>query len=132
FGTDTTAAGTEVQNRFLSPVGASQVTEWTAESDPMLWLQFVGLISVSLAVANLLPFPPLDGGHAVVAIAEGSLSRVRRRIVVVPKRLTTTIAWATLAFFAFITVGSLVLDLTDPLDNPFSPAPSVGSTEPAG
>jgi regulator of sigma E protease len=36
------------------------------------WLiGFMGLISVNLAVLNLLPIPVLDGGHAVFLIAEG-------------------------------------------------------------
>jgi len=133
FGTATTADGTEVENRFLSPVGASQFTQWTAESDPLIWLEFVGLISVSLAVANAMPFPPLDGGHAVTAVLETGLSRLRRRRVVISTKVTNTMAWATLAFFAFITVGSLVLDVTDPLDNPFAPAPAASTPQaPAG
>jgi membrane-associated protease RseP (regulator of RpoE activity) len=133
FGTATTDDGSEVENRFLSPVGASQFTQWTAESDPLIWLEFVGLISVSLAVANAMPFPPLDGGHAVTAVLETGLSRVRRRKVAISTRVTNTVAWVTLAFFAFITVGSLVLDVTDPLDNPFAPAPAAEAPEiPAG
>lgn len=36
------------------------------------WLiGFMGLISVNLAVLNLLPIPVLDGGHAMFLIAEG-------------------------------------------------------------
>ena len=34
-------------------------------------LFFVGLLSVNLAVLNILPFPPLDGGRMAVTLIEG-------------------------------------------------------------
>jgi len=41
----------------------------------------LGLISLSIALLNLLPLLPLDGGHIVFAIAEGIRGRsVRREI----------------------------------------------------
>ena len=39
----------------------------------------LGLISLSVALLNLLPFLPLDGGHIVFAIAEGIRGRAVRR-----------------------------------------------------
>ena len=39
----------------------------------------LGLISLSIALLNLLPLLPLDGGHIVFAIAEGARGRVVRR-----------------------------------------------------
>jgi regulator of sigma E protease len=38
-------------------------------------LIFVGILSVNLAVLNVLPFPPLDGGRIAVVVVEA----VRRR-----------------------------------------------------
>ena len=38
-------------------------------------LIFVGILSVNLAVLNVLPFPPLDGGRIAVVVIEA----VRRR-----------------------------------------------------
>ena len=38
-------------------------------------LLFVGLLSINLAVLNVLPFPPLDGGRIAVVLIES----VRRR-----------------------------------------------------
>ena len=34
------------------------------------WLTFLALLSISLAVLNLLPIPVLDGGHIVYALVE--------------------------------------------------------------
>jgi regulator of sigma E protease len=38
-------------------------------------LIFVGILSVNLAVLNVLPFPPLDGGRIAVVLVEA----IRRR-----------------------------------------------------
>jgi regulator of sigma E protease len=39
------------------------------------FLTFLALLSVTLAVINLLPLPALDGGHLVVVLLEGLLRR---------------------------------------------------------
>ena len=41
----------------------------------------LGLISLSIALLNLLPLLPLDGGHIVFAVAEGIRGRAVRREV---------------------------------------------------
>ena len=38
-------------------------------------VQFVGILSINLAILNVLPFPPLDGGRIAVVLIEA----VRRR-----------------------------------------------------
>lgn len=40
-------------------------------------LSFAGMLSVNLAVMNVLPIPPLDGGRAVFVILEALLSKKR-------------------------------------------------------
>ena len=41
----------------------------------MPYALFLGLVSVSLGVLNLLPLPMLDGGHLMVYIYEGLMGR---------------------------------------------------------
>ena len=53
------------------PVGIAGAIGTIRENWPpvfLLWL--VGLLSANLAVINILPFPPLDGGRAAVAIIQ--------------------------------------------------------------
>jgi regulator of sigma E protease len=57
------------------PIGIAEVTGQVIESGARATIGFVGLLSVNLAVLNVLPFPPLDGGRIVVTLLEG----VRRR-----------------------------------------------------
>jgi regulator of sigma E protease len=56
-------------------VGGYTVTQESFSRSPSLALQVLALISLSLAVINLFPFLPLDGGHVFWALAE----KVRRR-----------------------------------------------------
>ncbi|HEV3129148.1 MAG TPA: M50 family metallopeptidase [Solirubrobacteraceae bacterium] len=51
-------------------VGGYTVTEQSFSQSPTLAFQVLALISLSLAVINLFPFLPLDGGHVFWALAE--------------------------------------------------------------
>ena len=50
-----------------------------ADRAPWVFLFVLGLISLSIALLNLLPLLPLDGGHIVFAVAEGVRGRTVRR-----------------------------------------------------
>jgi regulator of sigma E protease len=60
-----------------SAVGAYEVTRQTIQSDATLAIGIIALISLSLAIVNLYPFLPLDGGHIFWAVVE----KIRRRPV---------------------------------------------------
>ncbi|MDQ3239218.1 MAG: M50 family metallopeptidase, partial [bacterium] len=53
----------EVPEGVAGPVGISKVSKAFCESGPLACMQFAGLLSINLAVFNLLPFPALDGGR---------------------------------------------------------------------
>jgi len=57
------------------PIGIAQVTGQVLQEPLVKQLAFMGLLSVNLAVLNVLPFPPLDGGRILVVVIEA----VRRR-----------------------------------------------------
>lgn len=52
------------------PIGIANVTGQAAKVGFSYLMQFVALISINLAVMNIFPFPALDGGRAVMLIAE--------------------------------------------------------------
>ena len=60
-----------------SVVGITRVSSEAVQTDFRLYLQLLAFISLSLALLNLLPLLPLDGGHIAFSIVEG----VRRRAV---------------------------------------------------
>jgi regulator of sigma E protease len=52
------------------PIGIANVTGQAARVGFNYLMQFVALISINLAVLNIVPFPALDGGRAVFLIIE--------------------------------------------------------------
>jgi regulator of sigma E protease len=57
------------------PIGIAQETGRVLEAPLVTQLFFVGLLSVNLAVLNVLPFPPLDGGRIAVVLLEAARRR---------------------------------------------------------
>ncbi len=58
-------------------VGVSDVAHTTINTDAALAVRLLAIVSLSLAIVNLFPFLPLDGGHIFWAVVE----LVRRRPV---------------------------------------------------
>jgi regulator of sigma E protease len=58
-----------------SPVGISQTLNTAQKQGTETYLWVLGLISLSLALMNLLPLLPLDGGHIAFSIIEGLRGR---------------------------------------------------------
>jgi regulator of sigma E protease len=80
------------------PVGiAVQIGDVFFGAGPIMTLYVVGLLSINLAVINLLPFPPLDGGRMLLlVIRRVAGARVSGRA----ERLTIAIGFTIL--FAFV------------------------------
>jgi regulator of sigma E protease len=64
---------------IASPVGIVQGSSNAAKQGTESFLWVLGLISLSIALLNLLPLLPLDGGHIVFAVVEGVRGRTVRR-----------------------------------------------------
>lgn len=60
---------------IAGPIGIFQVTGMVARQGIYSVLQFLGILSVNLAVINILPFPPLDGGKLLFIGIEGVFGR---------------------------------------------------------
>lgn len=72
--------------------------------DPAPVLLFIGVLSISIAAFNLLPIPVLDGGGAVIAMAE---IVSRRRI---PERAAQVIQYAGLALLGMFFIAAFTSD----------------------
>jgi membrane-associated protease RseP (regulator of RpoE activity) len=80
------------------------------------YLDLVGLVAafaIFVGMMNLLPLPPLDGGHLAVVAYES----VTRRDVDVRKLIP--IAAAVISFFVLLFLAVLYLDVARPIDSPF-------------
>lgn len=67
------------REEISSPIGIVQGSSDAAEQGAQSFFFVLGLISLSIALLNLLPLLPLDGGHIVFAVAEGVRGRAVRR-----------------------------------------------------
>ncbi len=61
----------EGREEISSPVGIVQGSSEAADRGANDYLWVLGLISLSLALLNLLPLLPLDGGHIAFSLIEG-------------------------------------------------------------
>ncbi|MFZ4516974.1 MAG: site-2 protease family protein [Microthrixaceae bacterium] len=111
------ADGRPPEQRMVSAVGGAQLTDGLLSEHPSRLLLLAGLFSVSIAVLNLLPLLPLDGGHAAVILAEGTVARVRRRpgYRLDPNRFRP-VAVAVIVVLVALGVSSMWVDLLHPLN----------------
>ncbi|MDQ3981496.1 MAG: site-2 protease family protein, partial [Actinomycetota bacterium] len=98
----------------LGLVGAGRFASESVERGRLL--DVVGLIvgfTIFVGMMNLLPLPPLDGGHLAVVAYEAVTGRV------VDLRKLIPIAAAVISFFVLLFVAVLYLDLARPIKVPF-------------
>ena len=70
-------------------------------------------VSLALALFNLVPLLPFDGGHAVVVVYEAVASRVRGRTVRVDFKKLMPVTVVVLAVFVTFGLSAMLLDLRD-------------------
>ncbi len=95
-------------------VGASRFAGETVSSGQ--YLDFIGMVAaftVFIGIMNLLPLPPLDGGHLLVLAYE----KVTGREVDVRKLIP--VAAGVIAFFVLLFLAVLYLDIARPIESPF-------------
>jgi regulator of sigma E protease len=69
------------REQISSPVGIVQGSSTAVKQGVQNYLWVLGLISLSLALLNLLPLLPLDGGHIFFSLLEGIRGRAVPRVV---------------------------------------------------
>lgn len=85
-------------NDLMGPIGISEVVAQTSNLIDFFYI--MALISMSLGVTNLLPFPPLDGGKIVIYLIEA----IRRK----PIKENFELKLQMIGFFALITLSIYV------------------------
>jgi regulator of sigma E protease len=71
----------EGRENVSSPIGITRASSDAVERGAESYLSVLGLISLSLALLNLLPLLPLDGGHILFSLIEGARGRFLKREV---------------------------------------------------
>jgi regulator of sigma E protease len=86
-------------------VGSYEATRQAVKFDAIQALSILAIISLSLAVVNLFPFLPLDGGHIFWAVAE----KLRGRPI--PYRVMERASVVGFLLVAFLFVVGLTNDI---------------------
>ncbi len=63
------------ESSFGGPVKIAKFAADSADAGIIPFLMFLALLSLSLAILNIMPFPVLDGGHFVIILIEGIIRR---------------------------------------------------------
>ncbi len=87
------------------PIKIAKIASQSAEQGPVSFLYFLAMLSVSLAIINILPVPALDGGQFVLNAFEGL---IRREIPFeIKMRIQQTGMALLLALFAYILLNDI-------------------------
>lgn len=107
-----TSGSTEAPVRFLSPVAQASISSQAVDMGVGASLQWFGILCCAIGAINLVPLPPLDGAHGVVAAAEGLAQRIYgdRTISFDVSRLIP-LAYVTIGALVALSMTALVLDL---------------------
>jgi membrane-associated protease RseP (regulator of RpoE activity) len=107
------------ENRVLSPVGATRLASQAAADGVSTALGLLAIINVFLALFNLVPLPPLDGGHIALATVDSAASRLLRRRIRFDATRLNPVTYAVVGTLLLLGIASIVLDVTRPIANPF-------------
>ena len=98
----------------LGIVGASRIADESVDRGQYLALiELIASFTIFVGLMNLLPLPPLDGGHLAVVAYESMTKRT------VDVRKLIPLAAAVISFFVLLFVAVLYLDLARPIKMPF-------------
>ena len=87
------------------PIKIAKIASQSAEQGPVSFLYFLAMLSISLAIINILPVPALDGGQFVLNALEGI---IRREIPFAIKMRIQQVGMALLmALFAYILINDI-------------------------
>jgi regulator of sigma E protease len=96
----------EFSNAFGGPIRIAQMAAQTADINLLSFINFIALLSLSLAIINILPFPVLDGGHIIIVLLEGILKReISPKVKIVIQNIGFIIL---LLFMAFVIYSDIM------------------------
>lgn len=97
---------TSFAESFGGPIKIAQIATQSAEGGLINFLTFMGILSMSLAILNILPFPVLDGGHLIMMLLEAVFRReIPHRVKLAIQQVGFIIL---LAFMAFVIYNDIV------------------------
>lgn len=95
----------EVPQGISGPVGIYAITTEASKKGPLALINFVGILSVNLAILNIFPFPALDGGRLLfIGVEALTRKKVPRKVEIIINNVGFLLL---LALILAITVGDI-------------------------
>lgn len=101
--------------RPVSIIGIVQAGSSAAQTGVWDFLMLVALVNIALALINLLPILPFDGGHAAIASYEGIRGAIRGRPYRVDITKLLPLTYAFMAVLVLLAASSAYLDVIRPV-----------------
>ncbi|AEE45658.1 M50 family metallopeptidase [Cellulomonas fimi] len=96
--------------RFAGEIGAYEgLGDLGLEVKVVSWLEMLAMLNVALFVFNLIPLPPLDGGHVAAALWEGARRQVARLRGLPRPGPSDSARLVPLAYAVFVLLGAVGL-----------------------
>ncbi len=104
----------EAPVRFLSPVSQASVTGDAVALGAAQSLRWFAILSAAIGAVNLVPLPPLDGSHALMAASERVAQGIKRdRSIRFNVARLEPLAYVTVFVLVALSVSALVIDLRE-------------------
>jgi membrane-associated protease RseP (regulator of RpoE activity) len=105
----------DLATRPTTVVGVTQVSGAVGDSEGIFGILFIlAALNIFIAVFNMLPLLPLDGGHAAIAVYERSRERNGKRYFADVSKLMP-LAMGVIVVLALLFMSGLYLDIARPL-----------------
>ena len=114
----TGAPAPEEENRPVSVVGIVRIADQAADRGLFDFLGILVLLNVFIAIFNLIPLLPLDGGHIAIATYERLRSRKGRPPYRADVSKLLPLTAAVVALLVLLGLTSVWLDIVDPVNLP--------------
>lgn len=95
-----------VKETLGGPIRIAEIASQQAQWGIAAFLQFVALLSITLAVINILPIPALDGGHLLIIVIEGLFRRE------IPERIKIAVQQIGIALLLLLMIFIIYNDLS--------------------
>src|SRR5205823_6643981 len=105
-------------SRPVSVVGVVRIADQAAHHGLFDFLAILVMLNIFVAVFNMVPLLPLDGGHIAIATYERIRSRNGRRYQADVQKLLPLTA-AVVSVLLLLGAGLIYLDIVRPIANPF-------------
>jgi membrane-associated protease RseP (regulator of RpoE activity) len=102
-----------------SIIGAARAAVQGAQAGSGYLIEVLIALNIFIAIVNLIPMLPLDGGHVAIAVYERIRTRRGRPYYQADAAKLMPVAYGFLALLILLATSAAYLDITHPAPNPF-------------